>query len=342
MKTIKNPTNIQIALELCKSNPNSNYANALGYDADTNELAVKDLSVFTSTPDIANEFISAMANKIIVQRAYDLFRGYEMPFKKFMRAMSRLGDVEELLTAQLATVGDYDDEGNPFGATKPSITLAWVKTEDKKVVTVRLSYEIWAGAFVNEGGLSSIAGIILKNLRDSIEEYIRTAIVQDLHDNVGITSTIATVADAGETANAQKAYEQILKLVRDMSIPNDDYNASGVKTFTPMGRCVLVLNSRYASAFDVNVLASLFNAGEIATKKYFSEVIVTDLTPEVAGEEEQAVGYILDEEGYLWGSRIDLAQSINNPATMEINTFLHRWIKRALVPFRQAVKLVTE
>ena len=338
MKTIKNPTNLQIAKQLCELNPNSSYAKALGYNAETKELDVKDLSLFTSTPDIANEFISDMANKIVVQRAYDLFRGYEMPFKVFMREMSRLGDVEELLTSSLATPADYSADDDAFGASKPTIHLAWLKTEDKKCVDVKLSYEIWAGAFVSEQGLSNIAGIILKNLRDSIEEYIRGAIKSDLSDATKVTKsvTIQSISDAGETANAQKAYEQIVKLVRDLSIPSTSYNTSGVKTFTPMGRCVLVLNSRYASSFDVNVLASLFNSGVIAGKKYFSDIIVTDY----AGSNNE-VGIVLDEEAYLWGSRIDLAQSINNPRTLEICTYYHRWVKRAVVPFRQAVRLVT-
>lgn len=339
MSTIKNPTNVQIATELCKANPTSRYAQVLGYNAETNEIDVKDLSLFTSTPDIANEFISAMANKIVVQRAYDLFRGYKMPFGIFMKPMSRLGDVEELLTAELATPSDYNgSDTNPFDAPKPSIKLAWVKTEDKKVVPVRLSYEVWAGAFTREDGLSSIVAIILKNLRDSIEEYVRTKVQADLADSTKVTksATITSVATAGATANAQKAYEEILKLVRDMSIPSTTYNASGVKTFTPMGQAVLVLNTRYASAFDVNVLASLFNAGEIAEKKYFAEIIVTD----IADSTGKLIGVVLDKEAYMYGSRIDVAQSINNPATLEINTYYHRWVKRAVVPFRQAVRLV--
>ena len=219
MKTIKNPTNIQIAKELCKANPNSKYASLLGYDKETGEIAVKDLSIFTSTPDVANEFISDMANKIIVQRAYDLFRGYEMPFSSFMKEMSRLGDAEELLTAELASSTDYTDDPddgaqNPFDAPKPTIKLSWVKTEDRRVVGVRLNYEVWAGAFVSETGLSNIAGIILKNLRDSIEEYLRGAIKTDLANPLIVSKTkvITAISGSGDTANAQKAYEDILEL----------------------------------------------------------------------------------------------------------------------------------
>ena len=340
MKTIKNPTNVQIAEELCKQNPNAKYSSLLGYDKATGKIAVKDLSIFTSTPDVANEFLSDMSNKIIVQRAYDLFRGYEMPFSSFLREMSKLGDAEELLTAELASTSDWSDATNandPFDASKPSIKLSWVKTEDKKVVSVRLNYEVWAGAFVSEQGLSNIAGIILKNLRDSVEEYLRGAIKTDLASTsiVSKSQAITAVSGAGQTAKAQKAYEEILELCTKMTIPSTSYNTAEVKTFTPKGRFVLVLNPRYFSSFKVNVFASLFNSDKIGDDKYFKEVIVTDY----AGSNNE-IGVLLDDEAYLFGNRIDLAQSILNPKTMEINTYYHRWIKRAGVPFRQAVRLL--
>ena len=335
MKIVKNPTNVEIVKQLCKANPNSRYAKLVGYDENTGNINEDALSLFTSQPDIANEFISDMANKIVVQRAYDLFRDYKMPFGVFQREMSRLGDAEELLSAQLATPDDYDATATPFNADSPSILIAWIKTEDKKVVNVKLSYEIWAGAFVSEQGLSNIAGIILKNLRDSIELMVYKAIKADLADATKVTKsfTITAVADAGETTNAQKAYEEIIKLVTDMSLPNDDYNTNEVETFTPLGRAVLVLNSRYKASFDVNVLASLFNSAKIGENQYFSKVIVADLG-------ENAIGCVLDEEAYLWGYRFAVSQSIVNPANLTVENYYHAWVKRAVVPFRQAVRLV--
>ena len=336
MKIVKNPTNVEIVKQLCKINPSSNYAKLVNYNEQDNSINEDALSLFTSTPDIANEFISDMANKIVVQRAYDLFRDYKMPFDVFRKEMSRLGDAEELLTSKLASASDYDGTATPFNADKPEIVLSWIKTEDKKVVNVQLSYEIWAGAFVSEMGLSNIAGIILKNLRDTIEYLVFTNIVADLSDATKVTkyATIQEISDAGETANAQKAYEQILKLVTDMSIPSATYNASEVTTFTPMGRAVLVLNSQYKSSFDVNVLASLFNSAKIGEQQYFSKVIVAPLTG------TNQVGVVLDEEAYLWGYRFNVSQNIVNPANLTIEEYYHAWVKRALVPFRQAVRLV--
>ena len=337
MKVIKNPSNVEIVRELCKLHPSSRYAKLVNFDEKTGNIDEDALKTFTDQPDVANEFISDMANKVVVQRAYDLFRDYEMPFKIFMREMSKLGDPEELLSCELAVPEDYGTTTDPFDADKPSIVLAWIKTEDKKVTHVKLSYEIWAGAFVKEQGLSNIAGIILKNLRDALEKYVYGAIKTDLSSATNITTSkqITTISGAGETANAQKAYEEILKLVADMALPSTSYNNAGVETFTPKGRGVLILNSLYKASFDVNVLASLFNSSNIAENKYFKEVIVAPLTG------TKQVGVYMDEEAYLFGYRFDLSDSIRNPATLEINTFYHRWVKRAVVPFRQAVRLVT-
>ena len=337
MKVIKNPTNVELVKQLCKINPSSSYAKLVNYDETSGNIDEDALKLFTDQPDIANEFISDMANKVVVQRAYDLFRDYKMPFDVFRREMSRLGDAEELLSAELASPANYDATATPFGASKPDIILSWIKTEDKKVVAVKLNYEIWAGAFVSEQGLSNIAGIILKNLRDAIELLVFKNITSDLSSstNIAKSHTITAVSGAGETANAQSAYEEIIKLVIDMSIPSDDYNNAEVETFTPVGRGVLVLNSLYKASFDVNVLASLFNSAKIGEKQYFRDVIVAPLSG------TKQIGVVLDDEAYLWGYRLNVSQSQPNAATLDINTYYHAWVKRAVVPFRQAVRLVT-
>ena len=336
MKVVKNPTNIQIATELCKKNPTKSYATFLEYDAQTGSINKDKLAMFGDEPSVANEFISDMTNKIVVQRTYDLFRDWDMPFKVFMREMGRLGDVEELLSAELSTADDYDEDAVPFGADKPSIVLSWVKTEDKKVSQVKLSYEIWAGAFVSEQGLSNIAGIILKNLRDTLELVVYDNIRTDFASTTMFTKSrsITAIEGAGETANAQKAYEEILKLVGEMSLPSTSFNTAQVKTLTGKGRCVLVLNPLYKASFDVNVLASLFNSDKVGENKYFKEVIVAEI-----GDADQ-IGIVLDEEAYLWGYRINVAQNIVNPANLTIEEYYHRWVKRAGVPFRNAVRLM--
>lgn len=364
-KVIKNPTNVELVTELCKQNPTASYSKLVGYDAKTGKIDENSLSRFGDEPVIANEFISAMANKIVVQRAYDLFRDYEMPFGLFRKEMSRLGDAEELLTASLQQAKDYTDIGaidpitgdviekvSPFDATKPTILLSWVKTEDKKFVDVQLVYEVWAGAFTSEQGLSNIAGIILKNLRDAIELMVYDAVTAQLaeYDNIAYDSSkggtdetvveLTPVATEGETASAQKAYEKIMALVKSMSLPSRNFNKAGERTMTPRGRAVLLLNAKYSASFDINVLASLFNSDKIGENKFFKDVIIID-TPENHGKDE-VIGYILDDEAFMWGYRFVVTDSIRNPKTLAINTYYHAWVKRAFVPWRNCVQLVEE
>lgn len=356
MKVIKNPTNVEIVTQLCKENPTASYSKLVGYDAKTGKIDEGSLSRFGDEPVIANEFISAMANKIVVQRAYDLFRDYEMPFGMFRKEMSRLGDAEELLTASLMTPKNYADIGtggntvSPFDATKPTIHLSWIKTEDKQYVDVELIYEIWAGAFVSETGLSNISGIILKNLRDAIENMVYETIVAQLaeYDNIAYDSTgggtdktvvaLQAVSGEGETSNAQKAYEGIMKLVMQMTLPSKNFNKSGLKTFTPKGRAVLFLNAKYQASFDINVLASLFGSQKIGTDRYFKDVRVID-TPDNHGN-DTVIGYIVDDEAFMWGYRFVVTDSIRNPKTLAIDTYYHAWVKRAFVPWRNCVQLV--
>ena len=174
---------------------------------------------------------------------------------------------------------------------------------------------------------------------DTNNFLVFTNVVADLSsigsgNKIVTKATIQAVTGAGQTANAQKAYVQILKLAVDMSIPSDDYNNAGVETFTPLGRGVLVLNSLYKSSFDVNVLASLFNSAKIGEQQYFSKVIVAPLSG------TKQLGVVLDEEAYLWGYRFNVSQNIINPANLTIEEYYHAWVKRGVVPFRQAVALV--
>lgn len=338
----KKLTNHNIAMQVAKENyykGNGNIANILKYRVDefgNESIDDSKLALFDSTPTIANEFISTMSNMIVAQYSYDVFREFKMPFMDSLKPMSRLGDIEQYQTPLLSDVEDYEEGKSPFNAKKPSIAISFIKTEAKKVADVRISESIWSGAFITEGGLSNIVGIILKNLRDSLSLYVYDELRKLLCDETKYTKsfTLTKLEGIGDFTNAQKSYEEILNLVTKMSLPSTDYNTEGVKTITPEGRFILYLNSNYKSSYDVNVLASLFNSSSINLKKYFKDIRVIDFPTDTQ------VGIILDDESLVWGYRINETSSIYNPATMEINVWIHNWLKWGVVPTRNAVRLV--
>ena len=334
------PTNENIALAVCKSHPTASFARELGYDAEANTIDGAKLKLFGDYPEVANEFLSAMDNLIVSQYAFDLFAGYENPYDVFIKPMKRIGDIEQYLTSVLPTLGNYEEGKSPFATDKPTLKLSFIKTMEKKTANVKLIEEVWAGAFVSEGGLANICGIILKNLEDAIALFVYDLMTGVIGNTTyfGINKTITKVDGTGETLSATKAYEDIMALVYKMALPSTNYNEEGVRTFTKKGNLVLLLNADYKASFDINVLASLFNSKDIGTDRYFKEVRVVDMP----ASQTNQVGIVMDADKLVWGYRIKTGGAIYNPADMSMNTWKHAWIKYGTIGSKQAVRLITE
>lgn len=337
--------NFNVLKAMCHEKPYATYARLFGYKEDEKrgscEFAKKvNFKLFATEPNIANEFISDFYNKVVAQWGVDLFeqKPLEMKFSRFLRTYDKVGDIEEYIATKLQTVVNYDEDTtptNPFEVNKPQIVLSFIKTEDKEFAFVTLNYEQWYGAFINEGGLTNLAQKILKNLDDAIGLDIYYKIVKDLGDTTKFTKThtITAITGAGDGANARKAYEEIMALRAKMNLPSKtgEFSPSGLEnTGTPYSRMVLYLNTKYTASFDINVLASLFNSSKI---KLDVETIEFDT------KATNVVGILMDERSYVYGQRINFVQSIMNPRNMFINTFNHKWIKRGIVPFYNAVIL---
>lgn len=337
--------NLKVFKAMCHEKPYATYAKFFGYKEDsengTSNFAKKvDFKLFATEPNIANEFIGDFYNKIVAQWTVDLFeqKPLEMKFRRFLRTYGKVGDIEEYIATKLQPVVDYDEDTaptNPFEINKPQIVLSFIKTEDKEFSFVTLNYEQWYGAFINEGGLANLAQRILANLDDALGLDIYYKVVKDLGDTTKFTKThtITAITGAGDEANARKAYEEIMQLRAKMNLPSKtgEFSPSGLENSgTPYSRMVLYLNTKYTASFDINVLASLFHSEKVELKV---ETIEFDT------KATDVVGILMDERSYVYGLRINFVQSIINPRNMMINTFNHKWVKRGIVPFYNAVIL---
>lgn len=343
-------SNKEILKALCHDKPFSNYAKWFGYE-EKEEDGIKtatfnkkvDFKQFVEIePQIANEFISDFANKIVVQHVINLFekKPLETKFGRFLKTYGKVGDIEQYITSKLQPTTDYDTDDaptNPFEVAKPSVVLSYIKTTDKEMTFVSLNYEQWYGAFTTEGGLQNLANQILSNLNDALDMDIYYKICTDLGDATQIlkSKTITTIKGSGEEANSKKAYEEIMELMANMELPSKTgaYNLGSLaNSGTPKNKFVLFLNAKYSSAFKINVLASLFKSEKVDLSW---EVIEFDTTA------KDVVGVLMDERAYVYGYRINLVQSIMNPRNLYVNTFAHRWTKRGFIPMYNAVLLKT-
>lgn len=338
-------TNTNILKALSHEKPNASYAQLFGYNEDNGRATFSkkvDFSRFASEPTIANEFLNDFFNKIVTQHVQSQFEKNLLDEKYgiFLRTYGKVGDIEEYITTKLTEVSDYDETStNPFEVKKPSVVLAFIKTEDKVVDFTTLNYEQWYGAFIIEGGLNKLASQILSELKVANDNYIYDKISTDLSDESKFTikHTLPTISGLGDSENARKAYEDIILLKSKMGLRSKtgEYNLGGLENNgTPESEMVLLLNADYSASFDVNVLASLFNSEKI---KLTTKIIQFDTT-----KNAKIVGMLMDKRAYVFGYRINFSQSIMNPRNMYVNTYNHRWVKRGVVPIYNAVMLVTE
>ena len=315
---------------------NEKLAEFFGYNqnADGSFTISRDLKQFDAPTTVTNEFLTELVNKIVVQRNYVILGGWENPYNIFYKPMEMLGDTEELLTVDVIAGANYSETSSLLTVAKPDVYNAYIYTEDKKVWKVSISQPIIRGAFVTEGGLSALIANIIGMLRKSKELYVYDTLTEDFATDFTIEEEIQPVAQ-GNATQAQLAYEQIVALALKMSLPSTNYNLQGLRTTTPVGSAILMLNANYKASFDISVFASLFNSAVVGEQKVFSRVVVADLA-------EGVLGYVLDPEAYIIVDRIMQTESFFDASNLITTFFLHNWIKRGKNPFVNAVKLVAE
>jgi hypothetical protein len=333
---MKKSTNLEIAVEVAKQS--EMIADALGYNSNTGKLSV-DLNTFSETlqPEIANEFLSVLANKIVVQRVYDTLDGWANPYEVFRRELSMMGDAEELLSVGEVDADEYSTTSSLLDTSTPDVKVAFIYTTHRKVWTTSVSMDLLRGAFVQEFGLASLVSLIIKKLRDSKELFLYDTIVEELKEGIVKEVLLPEIDGVGDTENARKGYETIVELAHKFAIPTSIYNESGLRAITPVGQGILILNASYKASFDVNVLASLFNSAKIGQDNYFKQVLVVDL----GAEEEQVLGFLLDEDKYIYKDRINTTTTFFDPSNLITTTRLFNFLKTGINPHMNGVKLVS-
>jgi hypothetical protein len=330
---MNNYTNKEIVAAVAQTNKNIaefvNYAE----HADGN-YTMAELSQFETAPStVYNEFLGVLVNKIVVQRNYTILGGWENPYSIFYKPTSALGDTEELLAVDLLDGEDYSETSSLLSVQKPDVFNHYIYTEEKKVWKVSIAQPIIRAAFTTEGGLSALIASIIGMLRKSKELFIYDTMTEEFDEAFEITHEIEDIDDVGETEAARKAYEQIIALTNKLSLPSDDFNAQGLRTTTPKGAAVLMINPDYKASFDINVFASLFNANVVGENKIFARVVMADMADDV-------LGYVLDPDAFLIMDRILQTESFFDGSNLITHFYLHNWVKFGMNPFVNAVKLI--
>lgn len=285
---------------------------------------------------ILNEYFNTLVNVVATQWTYDLLRGDTSFYSVFERPSEQYGDAIEMIVPKGQNVITYSEITSPFDNSIPKTEFetAYLITNERWKVPLRYSVEIIRGALLKPYGLRDILGIIVKNMYDFLNIKKYEVFTDDIINSINKTYTVQPITTEGEVSKARALYEAIKYVANEFTLPSTEWNESGLKTNTPRGSMVLIWNSRVKASIDVNVVESLFNANELT----FRDKITVDF----GDGNENLMCILMDEEAYVNVPRFEAQFTNINSATAEQITFLHYWTRHGSIPWRNAVKFISE
>ena len=311
------------------------------FNQESKEWEVNLKQFATTTPATKmNEFLTAMINKIVVQKVFDVTEGAKFEYLDFQEPDSAYGD-----TIELIAVNPIDYKGNDYSQDSdltpnvPTVNTQYIYTTDKKFWKISILPAVMKRAFVTEGQVGALLGVIAKQLEYAYKKYLYLTISADLSKSVAQTITLPSLGVNTTEAEAKKYLSTVFQIARKMAEFHTYFNKEGMESITPLGTATLYINSATASALNVEAYASLLNSDKLENK-VFKDIRTVQFFKEDGSEDTDTVGYILDNRFYKFYVPIKESTSYFCPSSLITTNWLHAWIKRGYAPFINAVKLV--
>lgn len=312
--------------------------------------------------DLSNSFLKGLFNRIIQTVLQGLY--FTNPWKRFKRGFLEAGDVIEEIAFTLADPHIYDTtEDTAFPKQEvPDIKVALHKINYKKYYKRTVNRQKLLAAFTSYDGMERFVNEIISTLYTSAEydEYvgmkymIGRAILNGYLQTVEVPGN-DTVQDAQKTVTAIKA------ISNNMTILRTGYNYSGLPTRTLKENQVIIVNSDFDAALDVEVLAYMFNMekGDLGGRRILMDSFNADdvtrmnllfkdeegFVPFTAAELSalnQVPAILLDDRFFMIFDAAYEATVFFNPEKLYWNYWLHCWRIMSFSTFVNAIGFSAE
>ena len=308
---------------------NGEIVKALGLPSEIlTKLAVAQGSEFQAN---ANEFISALVNKIVYQKV-DSMKSFDNPFRKYESYPVKYGDTIENIFTELPQGYTFDkDATDPFTKYIPSVKPLYATINYEMQYATTIQDVLLRRAVLNEYGLMNLVNSIIANMnkRKDIDEY--QAVVYMLNNEDLYADGFEEVDVSGEstaTGKYQAITQKIIDVVTDFALPSASNNKLGVLNVTPKAKCVLVIKQELLNHINIDFLAGVFNLEKteliknIITVRSFQVINPAD-EGSVAGEDIDFV--VVDEDGFDIHNALEDSGMIYNPKGKYTNHFTNDW-----------------
>lgn len=243
-------------LNTVRANASLEYQNAV--PEMTPEMRVSQVGqAICGYPAIANQFISALVNRIaavVVKAAL-----FNNPYKDLKKGFLEYGETVEEVFVEIAKVREFSAEKaaqRELKRTLPVVKAAFHPINWQVQYPVTVQMQDLQRAFLSLDGVQDLIAKIVDSVYRAAEydEYLLFKYV--IIKGVAAGKMLPIAVNAGDTKNAAVAFRATSNAMTFMSTK---YNAFGVHNVSPREDQYIFMDSEYNARFDVEVLAGAFN-----------------------------------------------------------------------------------
>ena len=301
---------------------------------------------------LMNEFLGALVNKIgmTIVRSKIL----ENPLRLLKKGDKPLGaDIEEIFVA-MAEGREYSSDGDGLlKNTPPEVRALYHRLNVREVYEVSWLYEEIKEAFTSIEKLGELIETFINSLLAGAYDkefiYTKQLIGEAVQKGLFVTQEVVEPTDAQTSKDFVKA---VKKAAKGMTFNSKKYNKSQktegvvdpVKTFTPYGQQVLIINADASVEVDVETFATAFNLSKaefnaidyIVEVDDFATLIGKDGEEELVGDDIIAV--LADRATFqIYDDSFDMPPLFYNPENRSRKQYLHVWQTYSISTFSNAL-----
>lgn len=243
-------------LNVIRTNASYAYQQSVPEISDTMDIP-KVGEVLYGNPTLANEFINALVNMVVLVVVNSAT--FNNPYADLKKGYLEYGETVEEIFVNIIKALDFSVEKAPareFKRSLPDVQSAFHTMNWRVMYPVTIQREDLRRAFLSADGVESLITSILDQIYTSAEydEFLLFKYMLIKSISAGKAYPVAfDSADMKSGAVAFRGYSNLLPFMKS------EYNEAGVTTNTPKDRQQIFMDAQFNAQFDVEVLASAFN-----------------------------------------------------------------------------------
>lgn len=283
----------------------------------------------------ANEFISALVNKIVYSKVYRMT--FSNPFAKFESSPVEYGDTIENIFCELPRGYKFDkDATDPFSKVAPAVKSYYATINYEMQYALTIQDVLLRRAVKSKFGLMNLIENLLAQLGTAkdVDEYqatIRMLNNADLYANGFETVDVSALAT--DTAKYKAITKKIVNVVNDFCLPCVDNNKSGVMQVSSKDDVLLIIKQSLLDNINLEYLAGVYNLSKtelvsriIPVRSFLVTKDTTSQGTTTAAADGTDIDFvIIDSRAFDIHTALEDGSAIYNPKGKYTNHFTNLW-----------------